>query len=79
MKDGEESLTSQLPQLESYITNEVVSQCVTNLKAVNDIPRLYRRTNRDVSSRPSLYIPERTVCCGVIVNCTTPTVFVLIN
>jgi len=48
MKDSEESLTSQLPQLELYVTNEIVSQCVTNLKAVNDIPRLYRRTNRDV-------------------------------
>jgi len=56
MNDSEESLTSQLQQLESYVVNEIVSQCVMNLKAVNDIPRLYRRTNRDVSSRPSLYM-----------------------
>jgi len=65
--DSEESLTSQLPQLESYVTNEIVSQCVVNLKAVTDIPRLYRRTNRDVSSHPSLYIcllHERTVHCS---------------
>jgi len=48
--DSEESLASQLPQLELYVTNEIVSQCVASLKAVNDIPRLYRRTNRDVST-----------------------------
>jgi len=55
MKDSEESLTSQLPQLESFVTNEIISQCVLNLKAVNDIPRLYRRTNRDVSTQLHFY------------------------
>jgi len=60
MVDGEESLSSQLPQLESYVINEVVSQSVTSLKAVNDIPRLYRRTNRDVTSL--LYFSQTTNC-----------------
>jgi len=63
MKDGEESLSSQLPQLELFVTNEIISQCVSNLKAVNDIPRLYRRTNRDVSTRPLFYY---AVCWHVI-------------
>jgi hypothetical protein len=56
LKDSEDALLSQLPQLESFVTNEITAQCIVNLKAVTDIPRLYRRTNRDVPSRASAYV-----------------------
>ena len=38
------------------IVDDISSQCVTHLKLVSDIPRLYRRTNRDVPTKPSSYV-----------------------
>ncbi|OAD54822.1 Conserved oligomeric Golgi complex subunit 2 [Eufriesea mexicana] len=44
------------PQITKEIVNELLKQCVMHLKQVNDIPRLFRRTKRDVPTKPCTYI-----------------------
>lgn len=34
------------------------SQCIGHLKHVSDIPRLYRRTNKEVPTKPSTYVNQ---------------------
>ncbi|WAR18458.1 COG2-like protein [Mya arenaria] len=50
-----EAIRSSLPQFYDYVVSDVTNQCAVHLKQANDIPRLYRRTNRDVPSKPSVY------------------------
>lgn len=50
------SIQSKLPQYREFIVIDITNQCSVHLKQVNDIPRLYRRTNREVPSKPSGYI-----------------------
>lgn len=49
-------VSSRISDLSSYIVSEVCSLSSVHLKAAHDIPRLYRRTNREVPSKPSAYI-----------------------
>ena len=60
IKESSDQIKSELPQFQNYIVQEVCCQCAVHLKQVNDIPRLYRRTNREVPSKPSQYI--QNVC-----------------
>ncbi|KAL0127418.1 hypothetical protein PUN28_005604 [Cardiocondyla obscurior] len=50
------SLASLLPLITKEIVNELSEQCVTHLKQVSDIPRLFRRTKRDVPTKPCPYV-----------------------
>ncbi|XP_043497645.1 conserved oligomeric Golgi complex subunit 2 [Polistes fuscatus] len=45
-----------LPLTTEEIVNELITQCVIYLKQVSDIPRLYRRTNREVPTKPCAYV-----------------------
>lgn len=36
------------PRFLQFIVDELSSQCLVTVKQVNDIPRLYRKTNREV-------------------------------
>lgn len=40
---------------------ELSEQCVTYLKQVSDIPRLFRRTKRDVPTKPCPYVKSAIV------------------
>ncbi|XP_071962794.1 conserved oligomeric Golgi complex subunit 2-like isoform X2 [Antedon mediterranea] len=40
----------------SFIVKQVCGLCSAHLKSANDIPRLYRRTNREVPSKSSNYV-----------------------
>lgn len=64
IKESSDQIKSELPQFQSYIVQEVCSQCALHLKQVNDIPRLYRRTNREVPTKPSQYM--QNVCKPLI-------------
>lgn len=44
------------PRFWGIVTEDVVKRCSTFLAQVNDIPRLYRRTNKEVPSKPSTYL-----------------------
>lgn len=50
------AIERRLPQFREYVVIDVTGHCAVHLKQVNDIPRLYRRTNREVPSKPSQYI-----------------------
>lgn len=49
-------LINKLPRYRKFIVEEITCQCSVHLKQVNDVPRLYRRTNREVPVKPSTYI-----------------------
>lgn len=51
-----ENLRTILPQVSEEIVNELLRQCVPHLKQVSDIPRLFRRTKRDVPTKPCAYV-----------------------
>ncbi|KAI8784556.1 conserved oligomeric Golgi complex subunit 2 [Biomphalaria glabrata] len=44
------------PKFWAIVTEDVVKKCSVYLNQVNDIPRLYRRTNKEVPSKPSTYL-----------------------
>ncbi|KAK7104007.1 hypothetical protein V1264_018785 [Littorina saxatilis] len=50
------ALDERLPKFRSIVTDEVVIQCSAFIRQVSDIPRLYRRTNREAPSKPSGYL-----------------------
>lgn len=49
------------PQITKEIVDELLKQCVTHLKQVSDIPRLFRRTKRDVPTKPCSYVKHTLV------------------
>ncbi|XP_022332171.2 conserved oligomeric Golgi complex subunit 2-like [Crassostrea virginica] len=51
-----EEIKSKLPRFQAYLVEEITTQCSVHLKQVNDIPRLYRRTNKEVPSKQSGYV-----------------------
>ncbi len=40
----------------SYIVKYETEKCTGHLKSASDIPRLYRRTNRETPKTPSMYV-----------------------
>lgn len=44
------------PDITKEIVNELLKQCVVHLKQVSDIPRLFRRTKRDIPTKSCVYI-----------------------
>ena len=46
--EGCDALLTVIPKFDTFVTDDVTQQCCLQLKNVNDIPRLYRRTNREV-------------------------------
>lgn len=51
-----EEIKSKLPRFQAHLVEEITTQCSVHLKQVNDIPRLYRRTNKEVPSKQSSYV-----------------------
>lgn len=45
-----------LPKISQLIISDVERNCATRLKQVADIPRLYRRTNKDAPTKASSYV-----------------------
>lgn len=43
-------------KIASRIVQEILSKSVSSIKQVNDIPRLYRKTNREIPSKPCGYV-----------------------
>ncbi|XP_076243108.1 conserved oligomeric Golgi complex subunit 2 isoform X1 [Calliopsis andreniformis] len=50
------NLESILPEITNEIVNELLNPCIIHLKQVSDIPRLFRRTKRDVPTKPCAYV-----------------------
>ncbi|XP_061173023.1 conserved oligomeric Golgi complex subunit 2-like [Saccostrea echinata] len=51
-----EEIKAKLPKFQAHLVEEITTQCSAHLKQVNDIPRLYRRTNKEVPSKQSSYV-----------------------
>ena len=49
-------LTSVLPRISAVISSHVSAGPLKSLKSVVDIPRMYRRTNRETPSKPCTYV-----------------------
>lgn len=47
---------SRLPAVTERIVSEVTAASGASLRQVSDIPRLFRRTNRDVPTKPCSYV-----------------------
>ena len=64
IQDGLDSsiqhIQDELPKLSKIIVENVSSKCLPFLKQVSDIPRLYRRTNRELPSKPCSYVTAMT-------------------
>ncbi|CAG2066388.1 unnamed protein product [Timema podura] len=56
IEESKQQLLSRLPIVTQFILGEVSSQSLSQLRQVNDIPRLFRRTNRDIPTKPCLYV-----------------------
>lgn len=50
------NLENILPLITEEILSELLKQSVDHLKQVSDIPRLFRRTKRDVPTKPCAYV-----------------------
>ncbi|KAJ6635914.1 Conserved oligomeric Golgi complex subunit 2 [Pseudolycoriella hygida] len=51
-------LSEKRGKIANRIVQEILSKSVSCIKQVNDIPRLYRKTNRDVPSKPCGYVDQ---------------------
>uniref|UniRef100_A0A8C1ITM0 Conserved oligomeric Golgi complex subunit 2 n=1 Tax=Cyprinus carpio TaxID=7962 RepID=A0A8C1ITM0_CYPCA len=56
LKDSSASLSSCVPTLNSRMTQHLTERSVRFLKNASEVPRLYRRTNKEVPTRASAYM-----------------------
>lgn len=56
LESSQETLQGTSKKVKECIMNELFDYCNVQLKQVSEIPRLYRKTNRSVPSRPCTYI-----------------------
>lgn len=57
-KSNQRALEENLKLLEVKIVNEILSNCAGTLRSVQDIPRLFRKTNRDVPNKHLTYVEQ---------------------
>lgn len=50
-----------MPQITEEIVNELLKQGIVHLKQVSDIPRLFRRTKRDIPTKPCAYVKSSLI------------------
>lgn len=56
LRPSEEALDHTKDKIKQCIVDELFDNFNTQLKQVSDIPRLYRKTNRSVPTKPCTYI-----------------------
>ena len=56
LNESQINLQKKLTFLSKVITDRVIEKSQCFLKQVSDIPRLYRRTNRELPSKPCTYL-----------------------
>lgn len=55
----QQSLNERLIRIQSMLVERMIAECgLENLRQVNDLPRLYRKTNREVPTRCSTYVDQ---------------------
>uniref|UniRef100_UPI00358F090A conserved oligomeric Golgi complex subunit 2 n=1 Tax=Myxine glutinosa TaxID=7769 RepID=UPI00358F090A len=56
LEDSLNGLLAIVPRYVQRVTEELAHACCVSLRSAQDVPRLYRRTNKEVPSKPSPYI-----------------------
>uniref|UniRef100_A0A3Q2R0M6 Conserved oligomeric Golgi complex subunit 2 n=1 Tax=Fundulus heteroclitus TaxID=8078 RepID=A0A3Q2R0M6_FUNHE len=56
LADSKACLSSSIPSLNTRMTQQLTERCCRFLKSASEVPRLYRRTNKDLPVRPSAYM-----------------------
>ncbi|XP_059119813.1 conserved oligomeric Golgi complex subunit 2 isoform X2 [Peromyscus eremicus] len=56
LEDSQSSLSAHMPALSSRIVQDLSESCFSYLKSALEVPRLYRRTNKEVPSTASSYV-----------------------
>ncbi|XP_076142209.1 conserved oligomeric Golgi complex subunit 2 [Alosa pseudoharengus] len=56
LEDSKASLSISLPTLSARMTQHLTERCFRFLKSASEVPRLYRRTNKEVPTRASAYM-----------------------
>lgn len=56
--DSSNVLDERRDKIANRIVQEIMAKSVGSIKQVNDIPRLYRKTNRDIPSKPCGYVDQ---------------------
>uniref|UniRef100_A0A672GRD3 Conserved oligomeric Golgi complex subunit 2 n=1 Tax=Salarias fasciatus TaxID=181472 RepID=A0A672GRD3_SALFA len=56
LADSKECLSSSIPTLNTRMTQHLTERCCRFLKSASEVPRLYRRTNKDLPVRASAYM-----------------------
>lgn len=51
-------LNERLKNVEHYIEREILKKSLPNIRLVSDIPRLYRKTNKDIPSKACVYVEQ---------------------
>uniref|UniRef100_A0A8D3BBW8 Conserved oligomeric Golgi complex subunit 2 n=1 Tax=Scophthalmus maximus TaxID=52904 RepID=A0A8D3BBW8_SCOMX len=56
VEDSKARLSSSVPNLNARMTQHLTERCCRFLKSASEVPRLYRRTNKDLPVRASAYM-----------------------
>ncbi|XP_061601551.1 conserved oligomeric Golgi complex subunit 2 [Cololabis saira] len=56
LADSKTCLSSSIPSLNTRMTQHLTERCCRFLKSASEVPRLYRRTNKDLPVRASAYM-----------------------
>lgn len=56
LEDSQSALSAHVPALSSRIVQDLSESCFGYLKSALEVPRLYRRTNKEVPSTASSYV-----------------------
>ncbi|XP_066238908.1 conserved oligomeric Golgi complex subunit 2 isoform X2 [Saccopteryx leptura] len=56
LEDSQQSLSTCVPALSGRIIQDLSESCFSYLKSALEVPRLYRRTNKEVPTTASLYV-----------------------
>ncbi|XP_055677257.1 conserved oligomeric Golgi complex subunit 2 [Lutzomyia longipalpis] len=58
LEDTKEALKCRIESVERAVLAELIAESEQNIRQITDIPRLYRKTNRDVPSKPCSYVAQ---------------------
>lgn len=56
LSDSKACLSSSIPTVNTRMTQHLTERCCRFLKSASEVPRLYRRTNKDLPARASAYM-----------------------
>lgn len=62
--EAQKAVADKLTDMERIIINEVITTSLQYIKQINDIPRLYRKTNREVPTKHGQYIESIMFNCN---------------